>query len=188
MPIHSSLRRLIGLSVASGLLALALGGCASLPFGQKKSAPQEAAASAPAADLTKLRKQVADAQSQLQRTLGNLARLTNAGLASEVYGAFSRDQAAFARSARKLLVESADVRNNGKAYFGEWAAHAAGIASPEIRTVAEQRRAELEKRYNAMLPPLISARADLDTFMKDNADIEKALAYDQTHAGVAALA
>lgn len=185
---HLSPRRLPALFLASALL-VTLTGCSSLPFGQKSTGGlQEAPASTPATELTALSKQLDAAESQLQRTLGNLARLTNAGVASEVYGAFSRDQAAFAKAADRLLTASARVRNNGKDYFADWARHSTSITDAEIRAVADRRRTDLEQRYNAMLPPLITARADLTTFMKDTADIEKALAYDQTQAGVAALA
>lgn len=180
--------RVLGPLLASVAIVLTLAGCSHLPFGQKRAPLEPAPASAPAEDLAKLRKQVSEAGSQLERTLGNLVRMPNAGLANEVYGAFSRDQAAFAKTASQLLDSSAEVRNDGKAYFAKWAAHSAGIVDQEIRAIADRRRVELEQRYNDMLTPLIATRADLTTFMKDTADLEKALAYDQTHAGVAALA
>jgi len=169
------------------LLAVILAGCSHFRGGPENPAPETAAVSAPAAELAGLRARLGEATSLLNRTLGNLARMPNAGVTAEAYAAFNRDQNTFAAASAALLADSGLVRNNGNAYFAAWRDHTADIKNPEIKAVAEQRRVFLEQRYNAMLPPLVTARAELKTFVDDTADIAKALAYDQTPAGVAAI-
>lgn len=177
---------------AALLLSIAFAGCANFPPAQKtgQSAPAVATATAisPAEDLNGLRTKLADTTRQLENTIGCLARLPNTGKVSESYIAFNDSQAAFVSAAESMLEESAKVRNNGAAYFEQWRDHTLGILDADIKAVADQRRIFLEQRYNAMLPPLVTLRADLKTFATDTSDLLRALAYDQTEGGVVTIA
>ena len=170
------------------LLSVVLAGCSHFGGGKENTEPKIETSPSPAAELVDLRTRLSEATSLLNRTLGILARMPNAGVTAEAYAAFNRDQSTFAAASAALLADSGLVRNNGNAYFAAWRAHTADIKDPEIKAIAEQRRASLEQRYNAMLPPLVTARAELKTFVDDTADLAKALAYDQTPAGVGAIA
>ncbi len=171
-------------------LTVVLTGCETFPTNTKKSSASvatETTRPTPQEDLANLRDQMKESATLLNSTLGNLSRLTNTGVTTEAYAAFIQNQAEFTEAANSFLIATGRVRNNSNAYFVEWSAHTTGISDPDIKAVANQRRIFLEQRYNALLPPLVNARAELTTFITDSADVKTALAYDQTADGVAAM-
>jgi hypothetical protein len=156
-----SLTSLFALSFSAGLLALTLTGCSSFP-GSKSSTPNAAKpVGGKAINLLQLRDNVKSTRVALNRTTDALNRIPTAPNALEAYNAFSVELAAFKKLSTSTLEDSADVRNRGKDLFAQWELETASIKDDAIRAVAQERRNTLNARYDAMITPLITARADL---------------------------
>jgi hypothetical protein len=178
---------LFALSFSAGLLALSLTGCSSFP-GSKSAAPDAAKPiGGKAINLLQLRDNVKSTRVALNRTTDALNRIPSAPNALEAYNAFSTEFANFKKLSDSTLRESADVRARGNELFAEWEKETTTIKSAEIRAIAEKRRATLQSGYNAMITPLLAARADLTEVTNDLADLQKALALDLTPAGITAI-
>jgi poly-gamma-glutamate capsule biosynthesis protein CapA/YwtB (metallophosphatase superfamily) len=178
---------LFALSFSAGLLALSSTGCST--FSRTPSVPD---ASRPVGgksiDLLQLRETVKSTRVALNRTTDALNRIPSAPTPQEAYTAFSNELASFKKLSAKLLQDSADVRNRGNTLFAEWDREAKSIKNPDIRAVAEERRAVIQDAYASMITPLLSARIGLTETMSDLTDMQKALALDLTGPGVAATA
>ena len=178
---------LFALSFSAGLLALSMTGCSSFPR-QSSSGPDAAKpVGGRAIELLQLRDHVKSTRLALNRTTDALNRVISAPNGQEAYAAFSTELVAFKKLSDQTLKESADVRNRGSELFAEWELEAKSIRNPDIRAVAEQRRASLQSAYDAMTAPLIAARADLTDIASDLTDIQKALSLDLTPAGIGAV-
>lgn len=178
---------LFALSFSAGLMALSLTGCSSFPRG--KSAGPDAAkpVGGKAINLLQLRDNVKSTRVALNRTTDALNRLPAAPDAREAYIVFSTELSLFKKLSETTLRDSADVRNSGKALFAQWEQEAATIKNADIRAVAEQRRSTLNAGYDAMITPLLAARADLTEITNDLTDIQKALSLDLTPAGIGSV-
>ncbi|MBC8041638.1 MAG: DUF2959 family protein [Opitutaceae bacterium] len=168
-------------------MALSLTGCSSFPRG--KSAGPDAAkpVGGKAINLLQLRDNVKSTRVALNRTTDALNRIPSAPNAQEAYATFSTELSTFKKLAETTLRDSADVRNSGKVLFSQWEQEAATIKNPDIRAIAEKRRSTLQAGYDAMVTPLLAARADLTEIRNDLTDIQKVLALDPTPAGIAAV-
>lgn len=178
---------LFALSFSAGLMALSMTGCSSFPGG-KSSAPDAAKpVGGKAVNLLQLRDSVKSTRVALNRTTDALNRIAGAPDAYESFAAFGKEFATFKKLSDTTLRDSADVRARGNELFAEWQKEAATIKNSEIRAVAEHRRATLRSGYDAMITPLLEARADLTEITNDLADLQKALALDLTPAGISAI-
>lgn len=178
---------LFALSFSAGLLALSITGCSSFP-GSKSSAPDATKpVGGKAINLLQLRDNVKSTRVALNRTTDALNRIPSAPNALEAYNAFSTEFAAFKKLSDITLKDSASVRNRGKDLFAQWELETNSIKNEEIRAIALQRRNALYTRYDAMITPLITARADLTDVTSDLNDIQKVLALDLTSQGIAAI-
>jgi hypothetical protein len=166
-----------------GLLALTSSGCST--FRNRHAGPDAThPVGGKSLDLLELRDNVKATRLALDRTTDSLNRIPGSPAPQQAYEAFRTALTDFQKLADKTIKESDTVRERGRELFAEWSAETESINDPQIRTVAEQRRATLQESYNSMLTPLITARSELNKARSDLADIQKALALDLTPAGI----
>jgi hypothetical protein len=178
---------LFALSFSAGLMALSLTGCSSFPRGSASGPDATKPVGGKAIQLLQLRDNVKLTRVALNRTTDALNRIPSAPNTQDSYSVFSTELAAFNKLAESTLRDSGDVRNSGKLLFAQWEQEAATIKNADIRTIAEKRRSTLQASYDAMITPLLAARADLTEIRNDLTDIQKALSLDPTAAGIAAI-
>lgn len=177
---------LFALSFSAGLLALSVTGCST--FHNRSTGPDATKpVGGKAVSLLQLRDDVKATRAALNRASDALNRVSDSPDAQAAYAAFSTELKTFRTLAENTLRSSGDVRNGGSALFAEWEREVSTIKNPEIRAIAEQRRASLHSSYEAMITPLLAARADLTEVRNDLIDIQKALALDLTPNGILAV-
>lgn len=135
-------------------------------------------------NLLQFRNDVQSTRTAVNRTHDALARLPDSPNAQDAYASFSTELAALSKLIDKTSVESAEVRNGGKALFAKWEDETQSIKNAEIRAAAELRRANLLATYENMITPLINARANFTPLLADFTDLQKVLAIDLTPAGI----
>lgn len=79
---------------------------------------------------------------------------------------------------------AATVKAEGAAYFKKWEVELATINNPEIRKLAEERKAKLNEIFGKIGPLLEQTKNDFDPFLADLKDLRTFLRQDLTVAGV----
>ena len=97
---------------------------------------------------------------------------------------FSEDVADLQSSAEKIKARAQAMKDQGQAYFKQWEAELNQVNNPEIRTLAEQRRAKLQETFESIRKVTEPLKAQFAPWMSDLKDLEKYLANDLTIAGV----
>ena len=87
-------------------------------------------------------------------------------------------------AAKKAKKRAEDMRERGQAYFKEWERELAGVNNPEIRKLAEERKAKLQTTFDSIKGFMEPARDQFNTWLADLKDLQKYLSNDLTIAGV----
>jgi hypothetical protein len=78
------------------------------------------------------------------------------------------------------------MKEQGQAYFKQWEQQMASVQNPEIRSLAEQRKAKLQETFDKIKVLTEPLKAQFDPWMSDLKDLQKYLSNDLTIAGVEA--
>lgn len=163
--------------LAAVAVATLVAGCASTGY-QKADKTGEG--------IADLHNEVVNLKKAVDVTMAQLGQIT-ASAASDPRKAFtafdkSVDQVENAR--QKCGKRAADVKAAGQSYFKQWEKELANINNPDIRLLAEQRKAKLNEIFSRVGPLLETAKADFDSFLADLKDLRTFLGQDLTIAGV----
>jgi hypothetical protein len=97
---------------------------------------------------------------------------------------FSKDLANLDSTATKIKKRAADMQAQGQAYFKQWEEQMAQVQNPDIRKLAEERKAKLQATFQSIKTFTEPLKAQFDPWMSDLKDLQKYLAQDLTIAGV----
>jgi hypothetical protein len=99
---------------------------------------------------------------------------------------YSKDVAELESIAAKVRKRGQDMKEQGQAYFKQWETELAQVNNPEIRSLAEQRRAKLQEAFESIRKYTEPLKAQFDPWMSDLKDLQKYLGNDLTIGGVEA--
>ncbi|MGO8926721.1 MAG: DUF2959 family protein [Limisphaerales bacterium] len=97
---------------------------------------------------------------------------------------YSKDVANLESAANKARKCSEDVKAQGKTYFAQWQKQLADVKNPDIRELAEQRKAKLQETFDSIRQLVEPLKAQFNPWLSDLKDLQKYLANDLTIAGV----
>jgi len=117
------------------------------------------------------------------KSLGDVAASANTD-PRKAFEKFSKDVASLDSTAATVRKRSQDMQQQGQAYFKQWQKEMASVQNPEIRNLAEQRKAKLEETFSAIKKYTEPLKAQFDPWMSDLKDLQKYLSNDLTIAGV----
>ena len=157
--------------------AVLLSGCASTGY-QRADKTGES--------IANFHNEVVNLKKAVDGSMANLS-LTTEAAASDPRNAFNtfsksvdRVQDARARCAKRAT----EVKAQGNAYFKQWEQQLAQINDPDIRQVAQARKAKLNEIFSKVGPALEQAKADFDPFLVNLKELRTFLSLDLTVAGV----
>lgn len=87
-------------------------------------------------------------------------------------------------AAKKAKKRSEDIKTRGQAYFKDWEKELATVNNPEIRKLAEERKAKLQATFDSIKTLMEPARDQFNVWLTDLKDLQKYLSNDLTIAGV----
>lgn len=90
--------------------------------------------------------------------------------------------------ADKVRKRANTMRKHRDAYFATWTSQTAEIADPDLRAVAEQRRAKLHASFEVITQASGLAKTSFESFMQNLYDIQVFIGNDLTDEGLAAVA
>jgi len=102
----------------------------------------------------------------------------------EAFQAFSKSLANLESAAEKARKRGAEMRARGKAYFDQWQEQMAQVKNPEIRQLAEQRKAKLQAAFDSIKRYAEPLKAQFDPWLADLKDLRTYLSNDLTVTGV----
>ncbi len=87
-------------------------------------------------------------------------------------------------TANKVRSRAQDMKAKGQAYFKQWEEQLAQVNSPDIRRLAEERKAKLQETFVKIKQYTEPLKAQFDPWMSDLKDLQTYLSNDLTIAGV----
>lgn len=87
-------------------------------------------------------------------------------------------------AAQKAKKRAEDMREKGQAYFKTWEEELAKVNDPDIRKLAEERRAKLQASFGSIKTFMEPARDQFNAWLAHLKDLQKYLANDLTIAGI----
>jgi F0F1-type ATP synthase membrane subunit b/b' len=76
------------------------------------------------------------------------------------------------------------MKARGKQYFDQWEKDLAGVNDPEIRKLAEERRAKLQAAFGNIKTSMEPARDQFNAWLANLKDLQKYLSQDLTIGGI----
>jgi DNA repair exonuclease SbcCD ATPase subunit len=86
--------------------------------------------------------------------------------------------------ANKVRRRGQEMKEQGHAYFKQWEEQMGQVKNPEIRNLAEQRKAKLQEAFDSIRKYTEPLKAQFNSWLSDLEDLQKYLSNDLTIAGV----
>jgi hypothetical protein len=87
-------------------------------------------------------------------------------------------------AAKKAKKRADDMKARGQAYFEEWRKEMESVSNPEIRKLAEERKAKLQSTFDSIKTFMEPARDEFNTWLSDLKDLQNYLSNDLTVGGI----
>ncbi len=117
------------------------------------------------------------------KSLGDVATSANTD-PRKAFEKYSKDVANLESTAAKIRKRAQDMKEQGQAYFKQWEKQLAEVNNPEIRNLAQERKAKLQETFDRIKQYTEPLKAQFDPWMSDLKDLQKYLSQDLTIAGV----
>jgi uncharacterized coiled-coil DUF342 family protein len=138
------------------------------------------------AGIAEFREEITKGKTAIDATMKSLSDVaatanTNPRKAFEQY---SKDVANLDSSADKIRKRAQSMKEQGEAYFKQWETELTQVNNPDIRKLAEERRAKLQETFQSIRKYTEPLKQQFEPWMSNLKDLEKYLANDLTIAGV----
>ncbi len=138
------------------------------------------------AGIAEFRNEIVNGKKAIDETMKALGQIavsanTNPRKAFEHY---SKCVANLESTSNKVKKRADDMRAQGKAYFTQWEQQLAQVQNPEIRKLAEERKAKLQAAFDSIKKFSEPLKEQFAPWMSDLKDLQKYLSNDLTIAGV----
>ena len=97
---------------------------------------------------------------------------------------YSKQVANLESTAGKVRKRGQDMKEKGTAYFKQWEQELTTVNNPDVRKLAEERKAKLQQAFDAIKSYSEPLKEKFDPWMSDLKDLQKYLSNDLTVAGV----
>jgi hypothetical protein len=102
----------------------------------------------------------------------------------KAYEQYSKEVANLESTAAKIRKRSQSMQAQGQAYFKQWEQEMAQVSNPDVRKLAEERKAKLQSTFESIRKFAEPLKAQFDPWMSDLKDLKVYLGNDLTIAGV----
>ncbi len=163
--------------LAAGAACL-LAGCASTA-GYKQ-------ADKTGAGIAEFREEIVNAKQAIDETVQALDAIAVSANTDPraAYQRFSKSVSNLESASAKAQKRGQAMKEQGQAYFAQWEKQLAEVQNPEIRALAQQRKAKLSTTFDSIKRLTEPLKAQFDPWMSDLKDLQKYLSNDLTIAGV----
>ena len=164
----------------------ALGVAGLLLAGSSASAAGYKLADKVGADIAEFRDEIVDTKKAVDTTIAALDKIVAEATVDprKAFKAFDGSVPKIDSAAAKAKKRAADMKERGKQYFEKWEKDMAGVNDPEIRKLAEERKAKLQATFGNIKTSVEPARDKFTAWLADLKDLQKYLSQDLTISGI----
>ena len=138
------------------------------------------------ASIAEFRDDIVNVKKEVDATMKALDQIVTTA-ASDPRKAFKEFDKAVPRvdnAAKDAKKRAEDMKARGQDYFKQWEKELAAVNNPEIRKLAEERKAKLETTFASIKAVMEPARDQFNTWLADLKDLQKYLGNDLTIGGI----
>jgi hypothetical protein len=138
------------------------------------------------AGIAEFRDEIVKGKNAIDATMKSLGDVAAAATTDprKSYEQYSKDVANLESTANTIRKRAQSMQAQGQAYFKQWEKELATLSNPEIRALAEQRKAKLQETFASIRTLAEPLKAQFDPWMSNLKDLQKYLGMDLTIAGV----
>jgi hypothetical protein len=138
------------------------------------------------AGIAEMRAEVVNGQKAIDQTVLALEQVAATANTDprRAFEQYSKSLASLESTATKTRKRSEEIKARGQAYFKQWEQELAQVKNPEIRQLAEQRKAKLEAAFDSIKQYAEPLKTQFDPWLSDLKDLKTYLSNDLTIAGV----
>lgn len=168
------------------LTLVALGAACLLLVGSSASAAGYKLADKVGADIAEFRDEIVDVKKAVDTTLAALDKIVAQATTDprKAFKAFDSSVPKIDSAAAKAKKRADDMRSRGKEYFEKWEKELANVSNPEIRKLAEERKAKLQATFGNIKTTMEPARDQFTAWLGPLKDLQKYLSQDLTISGI----
>lgn len=173
-------RSIVAIAFAATGTALILSGCGTTS-GYKQ-------ADKTGAGIAEFREEIVKGKTAIDATMTSLGAVATSANSDprKPFEQFTKDVSRLDSTAVNIRKRSESMKEKGKAYFKQWEADLAQVSNPEIRSLAEQRKAKLQETFDSVRKYSEPLKLQFDPWLSDLKDLQKYLSNDLTIGGVEA--
>jgi hypothetical protein len=138
------------------------------------------------AGIAEFRDEVVNGKKAIDATMKSLSDIAATANTDprKAFEQYSKDVSNLESTAAKIRKRNQAMQEQGQAYFKKWEQQLAGVSNPEIRSLAEQRKAKLQETFESIRKYSEPLKAQFDPWMSDLKDLQRYLSNDLTIGGV----
>lgn len=138
------------------------------------------------AGIAEYRDELVNGKKAIDATMLALSAVANTANTDprKAYEQYAKSVANLESTAARIRKRSQEMKQQGQAYFTKWEQQMATVNNPEIRNLANQRRAKLQESFNNIRNHAEPLKARFEPWLSDAKDLQRYLSNDITVAGV----
>ena len=137
-------------------------------------------------DIADFRDEIVDVKKSVDTTLAALDKIVAQATVDprKAFKEFDKSIPEIDSAAKKARKRADDMRERGKEYFDKWEKDLASVNDPEIRKLAEERKAKLQATFAKIKTSLEPARDQFTAWLANLKDLQRYLSQDLTISGI----
>jgi high-affinity Fe2+/Pb2+ permease len=138
------------------------------------------------ASIAEFRDEVIDVKKEVDATLASLDKIVAQATIDprKAFKEFDKNVPDVDSAATKAKKRAMEMKEKGKKYFNEWEKELAAVNDPDIRKLAEERKAKLEASFSNIRNSMEPVRDQFNTWLASLKDLQKYLSNDLTIGGI----
>jgi len=138
------------------------------------------------AGIAEFREEILNGKKAIDATMKSLSGIAASATTDprKAFEAYTKDISRLESTAEKVRKRAENMKEQGDAYFKEWEAQLAQVNNPEIRDLAQKRKAKLQEAFSSIRKYTEPLKTQFAPWMSDLKDLQKYLGNDLTIAGV----
>jgi len=163
-----------------------IAGTALLLTGFQASAAGYKLADKAGASIAEFRDEIVDVKKEVDATLASVDKIVAQATVDprKAFKEFEKNVPRIDSAAAKARKRATEMKEKGKTYFDKWEKELAAVNDPDIRKLAEERKATLQAAFAKIRSSMEPARDKFNTWLTDLKDLQKYLSNDLTIAGI----
>ena len=138
------------------------------------------------ASIAEFRDEIVDVKKAVDTTLASLDKIIAQATIDprKPFKEFEKNVPRIDSAAARAKKRAKDMTETGKDYFTKWEKEMAAVSDPDIRKLAEERKAKLQATFGNIRTSMEPTRDQFNAWLADLKDLQKYLSNDLTIGGV----